>query len=238
MYDKKKTVEKQLVSLNKLLTNNNSRIENLEKLNTQNESKIQQLVTEKNLLEIDNLKHSLQPHTLRNIIAHMKALSNRLNSGWDALSVTMEYIFYKGKGHFVTIEEEINFVRNYLKLNEIFFSDFSAIKLDTLAVDETIINSGRIEIPHLITVYYLENAFKHGDKTHPHFLKVRIKANEQLFEIEVINKNRPIQSPFTKIQGIGLKNMEKRLEKLVPHRYEIKTTCNAEEYCAILRINL
>ncbi|MBN9293286.1 MAG: histidine kinase [Flavobacteriia bacterium] len=198
---------------------------------------IQMLEENKRLLEAETLKYQLQPHTLRNLFAQMQALSNKLNKGWESLTTLMEYVFYKGKDHFVTIEEEIDFVTNYVKLNEVFISDFSSIKINLDGVDEKVKNSGRRQIPHLITAYLLENAFKHGNKTHTEFLRIKITANYSLFEIQVINKIRPVYSK-NKTAGIGLENMRKRLDLFATDRWEHKTSCNEEEYHSSLRIKL
>ncbi len=130
-------------------------------------------LTSKNIsLEANRLKFILQPHTLNNILAQLKVFSNKLNRGMDFLSDNLEYIFYKGENHFVSLGDEIDFIKNYLSLNELFIRGINAVAIDDSRVDK---NSNYYNIecfPHLITAYFLENAFKHGDTNHSDFLKV------------------------------------------------------------------
>ncbi len=152
------------------------------------------------------------------------------------MTVSLEYIFHKGKEHFVTVYDEIEFIKNYLSLNDLFIHEIDAIKIDTKEIDDEILNSENYKIPHLITAYFLENAFKHGDKNHPEFLQVKITLNKNFFELLVVNKIKP-NSFQRKTTGIGLENMKKRLNLFVKNNFEIKNSCNEQEYFSKLRIS-
>jgi LytS/YehU family sensor histidine kinase len=177
----------------------------------------------------------LQPHTLNNILANLKSIANKLNKGMDSLSDTLDYILYKGNTHMVSVKDELEFIRKYLVLNDLFTSEIDSIKLDLAKVNK---NSNKFStncIPHLITAYLVENAFKHGDVNHPEFLKINIILTDDLFEMIVINRLK--QKPNEKKGGIGLDNMRKRLELLLPGKFNIKTSCNEFEYISSLIIN-
>ena len=64
--------------------------------------------------EANHLKFLLQPHTLNNVLSNLKVFSNKLNKGMDSLSEILEYIFYKGENHFVSIADEVIFIRKYM----------------------------------------------------------------------------------------------------------------------------
>ncbi len=193
-----------------------------------------QLAKENNILEAVKLKYQLQPHTVNNFFAQMRSFAGRLHRGMESLSTTLEYVFYKGSDNFVSIEEELEFIKKYVELNKSFLPEYSSVKIDSSILDE----NSKLEnkrIPHLITAYFLENAFKHGDKTHPEFLRIFVKANDTFFEIKVVNKLRPNVSIVQK-KGIGLENMKKRLDIFTPNRYTLKTSCNETEYHSTLVI--
>lgn len=200
-------------------------------------NRISQLEQDNKVLEAETLKFSLQPHTLRNIFAQFHVISQKLTVGIDALTDSLEYLFDKGKNHFVSIKEEVEFIEQYLKLNSLFLNEIDAITIDRKEVDRNVIEDKSKQIPHLITAYFLENAFKHGNKKHPEFLRVKIIAKNQLFEIHVINKLKP-STQVRKTTGIGLDNMKKRLNLFTPNKFEIKNSCNEEEYHSILKIQL
>jgi len=194
------------------------------------------LLADNAIMEADDLKFQLQPHTINNILANLKALSNNLNRGMDALSIMLEYILYYGNQDFVTVEEEIKYLKNYLTMNRLFIMQMDSIRVDDSGLNELAPAFRKKCIPHLITGYFLENAFKHGDLQHPEFLQVMLVLDDKKFEIKVMNKikkEEPIGS-----SGIGLSNMRKRLNLLVPGKYKIRSGIDGNAYTSYLKILL
>lgn len=57
---------------------------------------------------------------------NLKLIAKKLNKGMDALSETLDYILYKGnEKHLVSIEDEFNFIRKYLTLNDLFIREIN-----------------------------------------------------------------------------------------------------------------
>lgn len=192
------------------------------------------LIADNALFEAEQLKFQLQPHTLNNILTNLKLIANKLNKGMDAFSQTLEYILYKGNTHLVSIEDEINFIKKYLDLNDLFIAEIDSIQLDKSGINTHSKYFTAKCIPHLVTAYLIENAFKHGDVNHPDFLKIQLKLTDVAFEMKVINKIR--QKPIKINGGIGLSNMRKRLDLLMLNKYEIKNNCTEQEYYSNLTI--
>lgn len=186
------------------------------------------------MLEAEQLKFQLQPHTLNNILANLNVIANKLNKGLSSLSETLEYILYKGNTHLVTVEDEMNFIKKYLALNDLFISEIDSIKFDSSQVDANSKYFTSACVPHLITAYFIENAFKHGDVNHPEFLKINLKLSENTFEMNVVNRIK--QKPNVSKGGIGLNNMKKRLNILMTGRYEINNDFDDQEYHSTLII--
>jgi LytS/YehU family sensor histidine kinase len=207
-------------------------------LNNQN-SKLHQentrLVADNAMLEAEHLKFQLQPHTLGNVVTTLHALAKNLQRGTESLSQSLNYILYKGNTHLVSVEDEIDFIKGYIQLNELLYSDIISSRIDISQVNRDAYGFKQSCIPHLISAYMVENAFKHGDKSHPNFLNIIIKLSDQHFEMLVINRIKP-QATNNKVGGLGLKNMEKRLELLHSGKYEIKRSCNEQEYHSKLTI--
>jgi len=187
------------------------------------------------LLKAEHLKFQLQPHTLKNILANLKVIASKLNKGMDSLSETLDYILYKGNAHLVCVEDEMNFIEKYLALNDLFTSEIDSIKLNYSNVNQKSKFFSTPCIPHLITAYFIENAFKHGDVNHPEFLSIDLKLTDNNFEMNVMNRVRKI--PNESKGGIGLKNMNERLELLLAGNFEIKTYCIGQVYHSTLNIN-
>lgn len=192
------------------------------------------LIADNALLEAEHLKFQLQPHTLNNILANLKVIASKLNKGMDSLSETLDYILYKGNTHLVSVEDEMNFIKKYLALNDLFISEIDAISLNESQVNRNSKYFSSPCVPHLITAYFIENAFKHGDVNHPEFLKIELKLSDTTFEMNVVNKVR--QKPNKSKGGLGLDNMKKRLDLLLTGKFEIKNSFNEQEYYSYLII--
>lgn len=196
-----------------------------------------QLMADNALLEAEHLKFQLQPHTLGNVVMTINTVAKNLHKGTEALAESLNYILYKGNQHLVSVSDELNFIRKYLELNQLLYADSIATKVDDSQIqrDSTYFNIACI--PHLITAYLIENAFKHGDITHPDFLKISMSLSDNTFVFDVINKiNTKAKSPNGN-SGLGIRNMEKRLELLLTNRYEIKRSCIDQEYQSTLTIH-
>src|SRR3990172_95621 len=109
------------------------------------------LLADNALLEAEHLKFQLQPHTLNNILTNLKLIAKKLNNGMDSLSATLDYILYKGNTHLVSVEDEINFIKKYLALNDLFISTIDSIKMDDSLVNKNSKNYTTSCVPHLIT---------------------------------------------------------------------------------------
>jgi LytS/YehU family sensor histidine kinase len=203
----------------------------IEKLAAENS----RLIADNALFEADQLKYQLQPHTLNNILANLKAFSNKLNKGMDGLSETLDYILYRGNTNLVSVKDEIEFIKNYLDLNDLFINEIESVKLDTSNIDENSKFYNDKCIPHLISAHFIENAFKHGNLNDPEFLQIVVGLNNTSFQLEVVNK---ISTNIMKSTGgIGLSNMQKRLELLSINKFEITHGASGNEYHSTLIIN-
>lgn len=187
------------------------------------------------LLETHHLKFQMQPHALNNILAELKAVSKKLERGMGALSSTLEYILYKGQSNEVSVAEEVDFVRRYVQLHELFLSDMDAMRLEDHEVDQRSPYYQHPCIPHLVTGYLIENAFKHGDKNHPEFLRIKLKLNDRFFQAHV--SNRVVAKPRQGPGGLGLHNMKKRMDLLLPDRWRLDSNQEGGVYHAILTIH-
>lgn len=187
-------------------------------------------------LEMHKLKFALQPHTLNNILANLKAMSNQISRSMDSLSDILEYIFYHGEDHMESIENEVEFIKGYVQLQSVFTREIDSIQLNIQHVDQRSSKYSQPLIPHLITAYLIENAFKHGDINHPEFLNVTISSSDKNFSIVVRNKTKPNYESRSK--GIGIQNMKQRLKHLKEGKYTFETSKSEDEFTAALTIKL
>lgn len=187
-------------------------------------------------LETKQLKFALQPHTLNNILGNIKAMSNQISRSMDSLSSIMEYIFYHGDEHYASVEDEVDFIRSYLRLQDAFSKEINNTQLDLSLLDENNPNYSKKALPHLVTAYLIENAYKHGDVNHPDFLNIKLKLEEDFFEIEVRNKVR--KNYVNHKTGIGLSNMKSRLKHLKDGKHTFVSDQIEDDYMVKLKIKL
>ncbi len=226
---------KELQGSNKFLQDLNHNLNTANhRLNASNQS----LEKENKILEAERLKFQLQPHTINNILANLKALSTKLNNGMVSLSEVLEYIIYKGDQQLVTVKEEIEFIQKYLQLNEQFTDEIDSMLLDDSDIDKMDSFYKKECLPHLISAHFIENAFKHGDNHHPEFLKIKVRLRGNKFHLEVVNKISSKVNASTKEGGVGLTNMRKRLDFIFPDRYDIEQSCNESMYVSKLTLIL
>ena len=187
-------------------------------------------------LEMHKLKYSLNAHTLKNVLECLQTTAQNISTSIDSLSKILDYMFQNGENHLVSIKKEVSFVKNYIKNQQVFSNEPNNIKLNVDGLDTESTKYSQDLIPHLITAYLMENAFKHGHNDHPEFLQITIISNNDHFKIEVLNKIKPNKKSTEK--GTGLSNMKQRLKILKEGKYKYSKTKNKTEYLAILTIDL
>ncbi len=186
--------------------------------------------------ELELLKNQLDPHfyfnTLNNLYGLAKRKSEKTPEVIMKLSEIMRYVIYKGKEDKVSIEEEVNYLENYLELQEIRINKIVDVNFEK---DISNINA---EIAPLLLIIPLENAFKHGvdsliDNAYIHILLQEVN-DELLFEVK---NNFDIDEHNNNI-GIGLENLRKRLALLYKNKYSLETTIDEKNYIFKLKIQL
>lgn len=187
--------------------------------------KINRLEKEKLQAEMRALKAQIDPHFLLNTLNNLYSLAldndPRTAELLLRLSQSMRYRLYECGEEKVDLQGEVDFIRNYLELQQLrlgYLPDI-AWKID-----------GELEkakIAPLLLMPFIENAFKHGLRAgyEPAFLRVYLGIEEDKLRFSVKNSKPPARV-LKKLQasGIGLENIQKRLELLYPDRHELRIT--------------
>jgi len=85
-------------------------------------------------------------------------------------------------------------------------------------------------------IILMENAFKHGVEKlrFDAFVHIKLKASQDSLYFEVKNNVDP-EEELTK-NGVGLKNLRRRLELVYPKRHSLKVSQEEDTYTAQLTI--
>ncbi len=162
--------------------------------------------------EMDYLKYQINPHffmnTLNNIHALIDIDPTSAQKALIELSKMMRYVLYDSGREKVLLSEDIVFLKNYIELMRIRYTETVDIEVDTpdnLPRD--------IAIPPLLPIVFVENAFKHGvSYNRKSFIRIKIRHenNKIICTISNSRHNTVNEHPA----GIGLENVRKRLELL------------------------
>lgn len=161
--------------------------------------------------ELANLKNQLNPHFLFNAINSIKALTlsdpHLARHALTELSQLLRTSLTMGNEHLVTLETELNFVKDYLFLEKI---RYEARLNYSFEIDK---NSLNVKIPPMSLQLLVENAIKHGIGRNKAGGEIIIKSiyNENKFQLSVTNSGKLKPNSHSNSTGVGLKNLQKRL---------------------------
>ncbi|MGN7720233.1 sensor histidine kinase [Chitinophaga sp. 22620] len=185
-------------------------------------NRIMLLEKEKTQVELDMLKQQINPHFFFNTLNNLYALSlHKSDQTPDVilqLSDLMRYVIYKGQESTVPLGEDVRYLEDYIRLQEIRLKQ----RLDV--VFEKDITRDDIVIAPLLLVVFVENAFKHGIEAveGDAFLRIYLKAGEKGLTFICENPIAEAGTPEEK-NGIGLQNLRKRLALLYPGKHRMVT---------------
>jgi two-component system, LytTR family, sensor kinase len=200
------------------------------------EAQKMQLEVEKSQANFNFLKAQINPHFLHNTLNFLYAkslpYSSELSEGILTLSDIMRYALSEGnaKDGKAPLKDEIEHVRNVIKINQLRFSNNLNVKFDV----EGVVNGATI-IPFVL-ITLVENAFKHGDlksTEHPIDVHLNIKGSKLYFYCRNKKKNGPKELST----GIGLDNIKKRLDLAYGNNYSLCVKDESDFYTTELTID-
>lgn len=194
------------------------------------------LENEKLKSELSLLRHQLNPHFLFNTINDIYYLalikSEKTAEAMLKLSDLLRYILYE-KEEWVPLEKEINYLKEFIHLHKIRFPN-NVVNFELKNAD--LIHNQ--VIPPMLLSTFVENAFKHGapgTEESPIKIMIEISIGSLHYKVEnAINKN----IVKDKSSGIGILNLEKRLNLLFPNKHTLSYSSNDEHFEAELEIKL
>lgn len=188
----------------------------------ESENERQRLESEKLTSEISLLKYQMQPHfffnTLNNIYALIGKSPADAQRSVMSLSKMMRYILYENTTQFISLGKEMEFLSNYASLMRIRMGD--KINVEMSISD----NCEHLQIPPLMLIPMLENAFKHGVSPQGHsVIRCSLQFDGERVSFEVINTLPGIPSEDRSHSGIGIVNLRKRLEIMYGSNFVFET---------------
>ncbi|MDE5423578.1 histidine kinase [Ancylomarina sp. DW003] len=173
----------------------------------ENEADLKGLIRE---AEINALKSQINPHFLFNSLNSVSSLTlvrpEQSREMLVKLSTFLRYSLDQDLKELNTLENEMKNSRLYLEIEKVRFGDRLLLDFD---IDDTICTQ---KIPNLILQPIYENAIKHGVNESLEPVEIKTKALMKGSNLHLqISNNFDKDAISTKGQGIGLKNIQERL---------------------------
>ena len=193
--------------------------------------------TENLKTELSFLRSQISPHfifnALNSSIILVRKQSDLAESCLLKLASLLRYMLYEADEDKVLIENEIQYISDYVDLQGIRFGESVVIKKH-LEVVELLDQY----IEPMLLIPFIENAFKHGTSVlkNPE-IHISIEEKQGTLLLEVKNKFVTTIRD-NKNNGIGLTNVGRRLELLYPTKHTLNQTIEKDWYSVFLTIDL
>lgn len=188
--------------------------------------------------ELSLLRSQVSPHFMFNVLNNMVALARKksdlLEPSLIKLSSLMRYMLYETNEEKVSLEKETDYLQSYIDLQQQRFSKKLIILVNMQTPDKF------YEIEPMLLIPFVENAFKHGTGIIEQAqIDIKLSAENNFLYFKVSNNYDPVSVEIKdKASGIGLTNVQRRLNLLYPGHHELKITKKDGLFVISLKINL
>ena len=188
--------------------------------------------------ELQNLKSQLNPHflfnTLNNIYSLIGLDAARAQQSVHELSRMLRYVLYDSSRPLVPLREEMDFLRNYVELMRLRVPRQVDVRVSLPDAPPA------VQVAPLLFISLLENAFKHGVSSDgPSYVHISIEEDGSRLTCRIENSLFPkAEGQDRSGSGIGLKNLERRLELIYPGRHTFQHGAVGSAYMSYLEVDL
>lgn len=198
--------------------------------------------------EIRNLRFQINPHFLLNTLNNIYALTafdqRRAQDAIQQLSKMLRHMLYDNQQTEVSLADEIQFLENYVNLMKIRLPQNVSVEFTKK------VRNPELKVAPLMFISLVENAFKHGiSTTEPSFVHICVETEIERVGDSDVRDNlifRITNSNFPKTQddrsghGIGLQQVQRRLDLAYPYRYEWEhgISDDGKSYSSTIKIKL
>jgi len=145
------------------------------------------------------------------------------------LSNLLDYLLYQSDKPSVSLQEEINHIKDYVALEEMRFSDVLDISLQFKNVQSN------IQIAPMLFIPFVENSFKHGHIINQKLsIDILLECSENQIYFSVKNSIHTREQEDK--NGIGLTNIKKRLSLVYKDTHDLQI--HKKEHCYIVELTL
>ena len=188
-------------------------------------------------MELNYLKEQVNPHFLFNSLNSIYALSRQQSPETPdvvmQLSELMRYQLESSKKETVLLKEELEFIENYVLLEEKRLSKRCTVEFQIEG------DLSGLKISPMLLIPFVENAVKHGAQSTNEQSKIDISAHIKNASLEFrVANSKPSMVSNVERKGIGLNNVKRRLDLLYPNAHTLNIADKEEDYRVNLTVDL
>jgi LytS/YehU family sensor histidine kinase len=192
--------------------------------------------------ELNLLQSQLSPHFLFNTLNNLYGLSitdhQKIPPLLLKLSELLRYSVYDASEIYVPLRNEMAYIKNYIEFEKIRIGDRLVLSTD---LEEMI--DPEAKIAPMLLIVFIENAFKHSKNTaSPEiFVNISLKTwgSSILFSVRnSYGREEEENNMLNRNGGVGLPNVNKRLELLYPNAHELNVRNDELFYTVELQLKM
>ena len=186
--------------------------------------------------ELNYLRKQTNPHFLFNSLNSIYSLAHKKSDlvpdAIVTLSELMRYMLYETDNKTVALEKEIDYIQNYIELQKLRLNNIENIVINVHG------DTRNKFIEPLLLISFVENAFKYGtDYKGAAYVKIKIFILENNLDFWIENTiENHVKDPEN--SGIGLVNIQNRLDLLYPDAHELTIRQDSQYYRVHLNLKL
>jgi two-component system, LytTR family, sensor kinase len=195
----------------------------------------------RNVAELSALRAQINPHFLFNAMNTLYATAidekaERTSQGIQQLSDMMRFMMHENNQDQIDVQQEVTYLRNYIDLQRLRLTETDKLELKVDLDDTLCLRS----IAPMLLMPFVENAFKHGiSLRNSSWIYIKLYCQQDQLHFSVFNSLHPRheEDPEKHSSGIGLVNVQKRLELLYPKNHQLQIHRTEKEFSVNLVID-
>lgn len=183
--------------------------------------------------ELSFLHMQINPHFLFNSLNTIYGLSLKKSDNAPKavlkLSQLLRYMIEETGHNTVPLEQEVVYLNNYIELQKMRSGPSLSVTFEVEG------NINGASIAPMLLLPFVENAFKYGlsnSNESPIYIELKVDGDMIIFSVT----NRKFNNMGRHSSGIGIPNVERRLQLLYPDRHDLKILDTEDTYSVKLKI--
>lgn len=198
-----------------------------------------QLQKENIAAQLQLLKAQVHPHflfnTLNNIYSHTQNTAPVASKLITGLSDILRFVLYESSQPLVPLSKELKLMKDYINLEQIRYGNKLDLHIDLPG------KTHDLYIAPLLMLPLIENCFKHGASTmlEQPWISVQLTLNGRLLHMKLLNGKASVTAGINgHPSGIGIQNVQKRLDLLYPGKHELVIANEEDVFIVNLKMEL